>query len=41
MIYAIERDTPEKNLSKISKRELEDIADRVREYGFDVECYGE
>lgn len=40
MIYAIDRETPEKNLEKISQKELEEIADQLRQFGFDVECYG-
>ena len=40
MIYAIERETPEKNLEKISLDELEQIAEPLRQLGFDVECYG-
>lgn len=41
MIYAIERETPEKNLEKVSLAELEKIAAPLREKGFDVECYGQ
>lgn len=40
MIYAIERETPEKNLEKISYQELEEIAAPLRQLGFEVECYG-
>ena len=40
MIYAIERETPEKQLEKISREKLEQIADPLRELGFIVECYG-
>ena len=40
MIYAIERETPEKNLEKISLNELEQIAEPLRQLGFTVECYG-
>lgn len=40
MIYAIERETPEKNLEKISLDELEQIAEPLRQLGFTVECYG-
>lgn len=40
MIYAIDRETPEKNLEKISQRELEKIADKLRQFGFEVECFG-
>lgn len=40
MIYAIDRETPEKNLEKISQQELESIANRLRELNFEVECYG-
>ena len=40
MIYAIDRETPEKNLEKISQNELEKIADRLRQFGFTVECFG-
>ena len=40
MIYAIDRETPEKNLEKISQEELEKIAERLRQLGFVVECFG-
>ena len=40
MIYAIDRETPEKNLEKISQEELEKIAERLRKSGFVVECFG-
>ena len=40
MIYAIDRETPEKNLEKISQVELEKIAERLRQLGFIVECFG-
>ena len=40
MIYAIDRETPEKNLEKISQYELEKIAERLRQFGFVVECFG-
>lgn len=40
MIYAIERETPEKNLEKISLEELERIAAPLRGLGFNIECYG-
>ncbi len=40
MIYAIDRETPEKNLEKISLEELEQIAEPLRQLGFDVACYG-
>ena len=40
MIYAIDRETPEKNLEKISQKELETIAERLRQLGFVVECFG-
>ena len=40
MIYAIERETPEKNLATVSLKELEQIAEPLRQLGFDVECYG-
>ncbi|MCH5328445.1 MAG: radical SAM protein [Coprobacter sp.] len=36
MIYTIDRETPEKNLEKISRKELEEIADRVRSLGYEV-----
>ena len=36
MIYAIDRETPEKNLEKLSKDELEEIADKVRILGYNV-----
>lgn len=40
MIYAIDRETPEKNLEKISLKELEQIAEPLRKLGFDINCYG-
>ena len=40
MIYAIDRETPEKKLEKISLKELEQIAKPLRELGYDIECYG-
>ncbi len=40
MIYAIDRETPEKNLEKISLKELEQIAAPLKEKGFNIECYG-
>ena len=36
MIYTIDRETPVKNLKKVTKEELEAIADRARREGFDV-----
>ena len=36
MIYVIDRKTPEENLSKISREEMESIAAPLREKGFDV-----
>ena len=36
MIYTIDRETPIKNLQKVTKEELEVIADRARQEGFDV-----
>ena len=36
MIYTIDRETPVKNLKKVTKDELEAIADRARQEGFDV-----
>ena len=36
MIYTIDRETPVKNLKKVTKEELEAIADRARQEGFDV-----
>ena len=40
MIYAIDRETPEKNLEKITLKELEQIAKPLRKFGFHVDCYG-
>lgn len=40
MIYAIDRETPEKNLEKISQDELERIATPLKQLSFEVECYG-
>lgn len=36
MIYTIDRETPVKNLKKVTKEELEAIADRARREGLDV-----
>ncbi|MDH6313897.1 wyosine [tRNA(Phe)-imidazoG37] synthetase (radical SAM superfamily) [Parabacteroides sp. PFB2-10] len=36
MIYTIDRETPVKGLKKVSKEDLEAIADRARRLGFDV-----
>ncbi|MGL4294000.1 MAG: radical SAM protein [Bacteroidales bacterium] len=36
MVYSLDRPTPEKNLQKVSKEELEQIADRARSLGFSV-----
>ena len=36
MIYTIDRETPVKNLLKVSESELERIADIARKEGFDV-----
>lgn len=36
MIYTIDRETPVKNLRKVSKEELERIADKARALGFDI-----
>lgn len=40
MIYTIDRDTPAQGLEKIPKDELNQIANRVRETGFDVQVSG-
>lgn len=40
MIYAIDRATPVKTLEKVSREELETIADRVRALGFPVSVAG-
>lgn len=39
MMYVIERATPEENLEKISKAELECIAEKVRSIGIETEIY--
>ena len=36
MIYSLDRPTPEKNLQKVSREELDIIADKIRNEGFDV-----
>ena len=36
MVYTIDRKTPEKSLEKVSREELEQIADRARALGFEV-----
>jgi len=37
MIYTIARDTPAQGLQKVSLEELNSIAERVKEAGFDVQ----
>ena len=39
MMYVIERATPEENLEKISKTELEAIAEKVKSIGIETEIY--
>jgi len=39
MIYVIDRETPEKNLEKLSAEEMSQIADKVKASGLDVEYY--
>ena len=39
MIYVIDRETPEKNLEKLSTEEMSKIADRVKALGLNVEYY--
>lgn len=36
MVYSLDRPTPEQNLQKVEKHELEQIADRARALGFEV-----
>ena len=40
MIYSLDRPTPEKQLKKVSREELEKIADRARNLGFEVQVAG-
>ena len=40
MIYTIERDTPAAGLEKVKLDELENIAERVRAIGFEVQVSG-
>ncbi len=40
MIYTIDRETPAKGLKKVSLEELNHIADRIRNAGFDVSVSG-
>lgn len=40
MIYTIDRETPVKNLKKVTKQELEKIADKARAEGFKVSVSG-
>lgn len=40
MIYAIDRETPEKNLEKVSQDELEEIANPLKRLGYNIECFG-
>ena len=39
MMYVIERATPEENLEKISKAEMETIAEKVKSLGIETEIY--
>ncbi len=39
MIYVIDRETPEKNLEKLSSEEMSKIADKVKALGLNVEYY--
>jgi len=39
MIYTIDRETPAKNLEKISKKELNAIAEKVKAIGIDAKVY--
>lgn len=39
MIYVIDRETPEKNLEKLSSEEMSRIADKVKALGLNVEYY--
>jgi wyosine [tRNA(Phe)-imidazoG37] synthetase (radical SAM superfamily) len=39
MIYTIERDTPEEHLQKITTEELESIAQKTRDAGFEAEVF--
>ena len=40
MLYAIDRETPEQNLEKISVPELESYAEKIRALGIEVKVYG-
>lgn len=40
MVYSLDRDTPEKSLHKVSAKEMEHIADRLRAEGFSVVVSG-
>lgn len=40
MVYAIDRETPEKNLEKIGLNELQTIVKPLIQLGFEVDCYG-
>lgn len=39
MLYVIDRATPDKDLIKLEKQEMESFADRVRALGIKTECY--
>lgn len=39
MIYVIDRETPEKKLEKLSKKEMSEIAEKVKKNGHNVEFY--
>lgn len=40
MLYAIDRETPEQNLEKLSLEELESYAEKIRALGIEVKVYG-
>lgn len=40
MIYSLDRETPAKNLIKVSVEELNQLADKIRKRGFDVSVAG-
>ena len=40
MLYAIDRETPEQNIEKLTVEELESYAKRIREVGIETKVYG-
>ena len=39
MLYVIDRATPDPDLIRLDKQEMEQFADKVRALGIETECY--